>query len=69
MAPAIAFLVSHGLERGFLPYEKTALAFCWVTPLLTRSLAEHIGLPFGLIALLTLFALAYRRAVAEGTIG
>ncbi len=69
MAPAIAFLVSHGLERGFLPYEKTALAFCWVTPLLTRSLAEHIGLPLGLIALLTLFALAYRRAVAEGTTG
>jgi hypothetical protein len=67
MAPAIAFLVSHGLERGFLPHEKTALAFCWVTPLLTRSLAEHIGLPLGLIALLTLFALAYRRAVAEGT--
>jgi alpha-1,2-mannosyltransferase len=69
MAPAIAFLVSHGLERGFLPYEKTALAFCWVTPLLTRSLAEHIGLPLGLIALLTLFALAYRRAVAEETTG
>ena len=69
MAPAIAFLVSHGLERGFLPYEKTALAFCWVAPLLTRSLAEHIGLPLGLIALLTLFALAYRRAVAEGTTG
>jgi alpha-1,2-mannosyltransferase len=69
MAPAIAFLVSHGLERGFLPYEKTALAFCWVTPLLTRSLAEHIGLPLGLIALLTLFTLAYRRAVAEETTG
>jgi alpha-1,2-mannosyltransferase len=65
MAPAIAFLVSDGLERGFLPYEKTALAFCWVAPLLTRSLAEHIGLPLGLIALMMLFALTLRRASAE----
>jgi hypothetical protein len=65
MAPAIAFLVSDGLERGFLPYEKTALAFCWVAPLLTRSLAEHIGLPLGLIALVMLFALTLRRTSAE----
>jgi alpha-1,2-mannosyltransferase len=65
MAPAIAFLVSHGLERGFLSYEKTALAFCWVAPLLTRSLAEQIGLPLGLIALVMLFVLTLRRASAE----
>src|ERR1700730_7844375 len=65
MAPAIAFLVSDGLERGFLPYENKALAFCLVAPLLTRSLAEHIGLPLGLIALVMLFALTLRRASAE----
>jgi alpha-1,2-mannosyltransferase len=69
MGPAIAFLAAHGLKRGFLPYEKTALAFCWVAPLLTRSVAQFLGLPLGLIALLILFALAYRRAAREGTAG
>ena len=69
MGPAIAFLAAYGLKRGFLPYEKSALAFCWLAPLITRSLAQYIGLPLGLIALLILFALAYRRAVAEGTAG
>jgi glycosyl transferase family 87 len=67
MGPAIAFLAAYGLKRGFLPYEKSALAFCWVAPLLTRSVAQFLGLPLGLIALLILFALAYRRAAREGT--
>jgi alpha-1,2-mannosyltransferase len=69
MGPGIAFLAAYGLRRGFLPYEKSALAFCWLAPLVTRSAAQYIGLPLGLIALLILFALAYRRAVAEGTAG
>ncbi len=69
MGPAIAFLAAYGLKRGFLPYEKSALAFCWLVPLITRSAAQFIGLPLGLIALLILFALAYRRAVSEGTAG
>jgi alpha-1,2-mannosyltransferase len=69
MGPAIAFLTTHGLKRGFLSYEKSALAFCWLAPLITRSAAQFIGLPLGLIALLILFVLAYRRAVREGTAG
>jgi alpha-1,2-mannosyltransferase len=69
MGPALAFLAAYGLKRGFLPYEKTALAFCWLAPLITRSAAQYLGLPLGLIALLILFALAYRRAVSEGTAG
>jgi len=64
-APAIAFLVAHGLARGFLPYEKTALAAVFIAPLVTRAVAEHTGLPIGLWALLTLFLLAWRRADAE----
>jgi len=64
-APAIAFLVAHGLERGFLPYEKTALVFCWIAPLLTRIAAQSVGLPLGLIALVLLFAFACVRAKRE----
>ncbi|HXM30802.1 MAG TPA: glycosyltransferase family 87 protein [Xanthobacteraceae bacterium] len=69
IGPAVAFLAAYGLKRGFLPYEKSALAFCWLAPLITRATAQYIGLPLGLIALLLLFALAYRRAVKEGTAG
>ncbi len=69
MGPAVAFLTAYGLKRGFLPYEKSALAFCWLAPLISRSAAQYLGLPLGLIALLILFALAYRRAVSEGTAG
>ncbi len=67
MAPAIAFLVAHGIAHGFLPYEKTALAFSWIAPLLARALAEYIGLPLGLIALVVLFTIALRRAAADRT--
>lgn len=62
-APAIAFLVAHGLERGFLPYEKTALVFCWIAPLLARGAAQFFGLPLGLLALVILFAFACRRGI------
>jgi hypothetical protein len=67
MAPAIAFLVFDGLKRGFLPWEKTLLAFCWLSPLLTRFVAESTGIPLGLIALLALFALALRRSAMRST--
>jgi hypothetical protein len=65
MAPAIAFFAVHGLARGFLYYEKSALAFCWFAPLVARTLGEQTGVPVGLIALVLLFLLALRRAAAE----
>ena len=40
LAPATAFLVVHGCERGFAPYEKTALVFLWFVPLVARSIAQ-----------------------------
>jgi alpha-1,2-mannosyltransferase len=61
-APAIAFLVADGRARGFLSWEKSALAAIFVAPLLTRAVAEHSGIPLGLMALLVLFLLAIRRA-------
>lgn len=64
-APAIAFLAAHGLARGFAPYEKSALAFVFLAPLLTRAFAEQIYLPLGLIAVGMLFALTLRRALAD----
>lgn len=65
LAPAIAFLAARGLEAGFRPWEKTALAAAWTAPLFARSLAGLIGLPLGLIAMLGLYAVIFARARTE----
>jgi hypothetical protein len=65
LAPAIAFMVAHGLARGFKDWEITALAFVWATPLVARTIADATLVPLGLIATVTLFALALRRARAD----
>ena len=65
MAPAIAFLAVHGIARGFLPWEKTALAAIFIAPLITRAVAEYTRLPIGFIAIAALFLLAVRRSMAK----
>ena len=62
LAPAIAWMAADGLERGFLPYDKTALAAIWATPLVARTLVAVTLVPLGLIAMLGLCALIWRRA-------
>lgn len=65
LAPAIAFLAAHGLAHGFAPYEKTALALLWITPLIARSVAQIAFVPLGVIAMLAVFALVLHRAIAR----
>jgi hypothetical protein len=62
LAPAIAFLALDGLQRGFAPYEKTALAALWVVPLVARGFAQVSFIPLGVIAMLVMFVLVIRRA-------
>jgi hypothetical protein len=62
LAPAIAFLVMDGLERGFAPSEKTALALLWIAPLLARGLAQATLIPLGVIAMLAMFAIVLHKA-------
>jgi glycosyl transferase family 87 len=62
LAPAIAFLTIGGLERGFTPWEKTALAFLWIVPLIARGVAQVTFIPLGVIAMLIMFALVLNRA-------
>lgn len=64
-APAIAFLAAHGLSKGFASYEKSALAFIFIAPLLTRAIAEQIFVPLGLFAVILLFAMPLRRAAQD----
>ena len=65
LAVAIAFFARHGLAHGFRDYEISVLAFVWLAPLITRSIAGVTGLPLGLIAMLALYALTLRRAAGD----
>ena len=65
LAPAIAFLAVDGLTRGLAPWEKTALAFLWIVPLLARSVAEVTLMPLGVIAMLVMLAMVLRKAAAQ----
>jgi alpha-1,2-mannosyltransferase len=62
LGPAIAFLVVDGIKRGFAPYENSALAYAFTAPLITRAVAEHAGIPLGLIAVGLVFIFAMRDA-------
>jgi len=68
LAPAIAFLTVAGLARGFAPYEKTALAFLWIAPLIARGFAEVTLIPLGVIAMLVMFALVLHRARSSSAV-
>jgi hypothetical protein len=61
LAPALAFLTLDLLEDGARGYEKNLMAFIWIAPLIARSVAGIAGIPVGLFATLTLFALVVRR--------
>lgn len=62
---AIAFIVRHGLARGFQPYELSLLALAWAAPFLTRSIAGLSGIPLGLIVMIALYAMTLRRAASD----
>jgi hypothetical protein len=62
LAPAIAFLAVDGIERGFSPYHKTALAALWLVPLVARSVAQATLVPLGAIAMVAMLLLILDRA-------
>lgn len=62
---AIAFLVRHGLTRGFHSYELSLLALAWAAPLVTRGIAGLSGIPLGLIVMLALYTMTLRRAATD----
>lgn len=65
LAPAMAFLAMHGLRRGFAPYEITALAALWAVPLVARSITQVTLIPLGVIVMLAMFAVVFRRARSD----
>ena len=68
LAPAIAFFAPDGLTRGFGPWEKTALAVLWLTPLIARTFAQMTLVPIGVPAIFALFILLLRRSTFHFTV-
>ena len=66
LGPAIAALVSLGIEQGFRPFEKSLLLCAWAMPLVARVVAEATLTPMGLITLLGLFLLVMGRSLSPG---
>jgi len=62
LAPAIALLACHGLERGFAAWEKSAIACLWAMPLIARAAAEYALLPLGVVTIIAVLALLLRRS-------
>jgi hypothetical protein len=62
LGAALAFLIADARARGWLPWEKSLLAFAYVAPLFGRQVAALTLVPVDLIAIVALFALALRRA-------
>ena len=65
LGPAIAFLVAHGLEKGFVPFEKTLLAAAWLVPLVARLVAKLSYMPLGPMVMLALFVAIVLHAIRE----
>jgi hypothetical protein len=62
---AIAWLAAAGQARGFLPYEKTALAVAWMVPFVARTITQATLIPLAVPAMLVLLGLLLRRALAQ----
>ena len=52
---------AEGRIGGFLPFERSALAFIWIAPWVSRPAAQYLALPLGAVAMLLLAWLTWRR--------
>ena len=57
LGAAIAFMVADASARGFAPFENTALAVLWFTPLASRELTALTSIPVALLANLAVLGL------------
>jgi hypothetical protein len=61
----LAFFAADARERGWLRWEKTALAMIWFAPLLGRAVAFFTLFPLDLMSAVLLLGLVLRRALAD----
>lgn len=66
LAPAIAFLIAEAMRGAFRPYEISLLALAFLAPGVTRLFANTAAISLGLIVIILLAAVFWRR-VREAT--
>jgi len=62
LAIPMCWMTAEGLRRGFLPFEKAALAAVFLLPLISRSVAGTLGAPLAPFLIAALMGLVMRRA-------
>ena len=62
LAPAIAYLCTDGLTRGFAPYEKSLLAALWLVPLIARAVPQMTHIPLAVPLMLLAFVILLQRS-------
>jgi hypothetical protein len=68
LAPAIAYLATDGMTRGFANWEKTILASLWIVPIIARSVPQATLIPLAVPIMLIALAFLLRRAMNESGI-
>ena len=66
LLPALAWLLLHARQHGFLSWDKSLMLFAWIAPLFARTIAEVAYLPLGLISAVIVAWIAIRRAMHQG---
>jgi hypothetical protein len=61
LAIPLVWLVRDGLERGFLPWEKTFYAFLWMWPVAARAVADASGVQWTPFIIALLLGMILRR--------
>lgn len=69
MAGALLFLAQHGLQQGFVPYEKSLLAVAWTVPLYARVFAAVTFVNIGAVMLILLYLIVLQRSLSRGAAG
>jgi hypothetical protein len=68
LAPAIAYLATDGMARGFANWEKSILAALWIVPIIARSVPQATLIPLAVPIMLIALAFLLRRAMIESGI-
>ena len=65
LAFPLLWLAGQGMQRGFAPYEKLAIALAVAAPAFARPLALNAGIPMMPLVLILLYAMVVGRAISE----
>lgn len=65
IAPAIACWVGHGMQHGFIRWEKTTIAALWLMPYFARVVTQYTYVPLGVLTLGVALVMLVCRAKSE----